>query len=208
METQDTERTRGRPRLTERRREQTRVEIAVEAARLFLERGVAKTSADDIAAAAGVARRTFWHYFSTKEEAVLPLLVQSLDRITAALERRPAEEPLLAALGQAMTDISEAPVDADVVGLVRLSGEQPGVRRVWLQATSDMETHMAAVISGRLGLAADDMSVRMQAAMITGAIRIMSEEYAWHGESYGENARTILEKALRLVADGFSSDSR
>lgn len=179
----------------------------MEAARLFLERGVAKTSADDIAAAAGVARRTFWHYFSTKEEAVLPLLVQSLDRITAAFERRPAGESLLEALGQAMTDIPEDAVDEDVVGVVRLAGEQPGLRRVWLQAISDMETHMAAVISGRLGVDADDMSVRMQAAMITGAIRIMSEEYAWHGESYGENARTILDKALRLVADGFSVDS-
>lgn len=41
----------GRPPLTERRRAETRMEIADEAVRLFVERGVAGTTAEDIAAA-------------------------------------------------------------------------------------------------------------------------------------------------------------
>jgi AcrR family transcriptional regulator len=203
------QRTSGRPRLTERRREQTRAEIATEAARLFLENGVAGTSAEDIAEAAGISRRTFWHYFATKEEAVAPLLARSIGRVTEAFECRPEDEPLLEALAQAMTGNAERDAEVpDVVGIVRLTREEPGLRRVWLQATSDMETRMAEVIARRLGADPEGMAIRVQAAMITGAIRIMGEEYAWRGDAYGENAHDILEEVLRLVSEGFSAASR
>lgn len=209
MASQGTQRTSGRPRLTERRREQTRAEIATEAARLFLEKGVAGTSADDIAEAAGISRRTFWHYFATKEEAVAPLLTRSLGRVTEALGRRPEDEPLVEALAQAMIGNAMRDAEAwDLVGLVRLTRDEPGLRRVWLQATSDMETRMAEVLARRLGADPEGMAIRIQAAMITGAIRIMAEEYAWHGDRYGENAGDILEEALRLVSEGFSSSSQ
>ncbi|RYE73640.1 MAG: TetR family transcriptional regulator, partial [Hyphomicrobiales bacterium] len=54
-------------------RENTRLELSRHAARLFLERGVADTTGDDIAAAAGVATRTLWRHFRSKESAVEPL---------------------------------------------------------------------------------------------------------------------------------------
>lgn len=71
-----------------------------------------------------------------------------------------------------------------------------------------METRMADVIARRLGADSEGMAIRVQAAMITGAIRIMGEEYAWRGDGYGENARDIMEEALRLVSEGFSAASR
>ncbi|MFC4508095.1 MULTISPECIES: TetR/AcrR family transcriptional regulator [Streptomyces] len=208
MATQQAQPKRGRPRLTERRREQNRAEIAAEAARLFLEQGVANTSVEDIAEAAGASRRTFWHYFSTKEEAVAPLLVRALSRATEAFEARPEEEPLLEALGRAMISIARDGIDSNVVGIIRLAREEPGLRRAWLQATSDMETRMVDVIARRLGVDSHGLAIRVQAAMITSAIRIMAEEYAWHGDEYGDNVRSILEKTLHLVTEGFSSASQ
>lgn len=64
----------ARPSLTDRRRAETQLEIAITAAALFAERGVEGTGAEEIARASGVALRTFYRYFRTKEEAVAPLL--------------------------------------------------------------------------------------------------------------------------------------
>lgn len=60
------------PSLTERRKAATRMEIARAAAGLFVKRGLKATRAEDIAQAAGIAPRTFYRYFATKEEAVAP----------------------------------------------------------------------------------------------------------------------------------------
>ncbi len=53
--------------LTERRKAATRMEIARAAAGLFVSRGLKATRAEDIAQAAGIAPRTFYRYFATKE---------------------------------------------------------------------------------------------------------------------------------------------
>ncbi|TDC35452.1 TetR/AcrR family transcriptional regulator [Kribbella albertanoniae] len=204
---EETPAVRGRPRLTARRREQTRVEIAVEASRLFIERGPANTSVDDIAAAAGISRRTFWHYFSTKEEAVAPVLLRSLNRTADAFERRPVGETLLEALGGALAELSGTDLDvAEVVGIVGLTREEPALRRVWLQATSDLEGRIAIAIANRTGSGSLRLEVRVQAAMIVAAVRITAEEYAWHGEEYREQL-SIVQETLRLVAEGFLPDA-
>jgi AcrR family transcriptional regulator len=50
-----------------RKRQQTRQRIADAGLRLFLEHGFEATTLDAIAEAAGIARRTFFHYFDSKE---------------------------------------------------------------------------------------------------------------------------------------------
>jgi AcrR family transcriptional regulator len=50
-----------------RKRQQTRQLIADAGLRLFLEHGFEATTLDAIAEAAGIARRTFFHYFDSKE---------------------------------------------------------------------------------------------------------------------------------------------
>ena len=53
----------------ERKKARTRETLAEVSLELFLERGFEATTADDIAAASGISRRTFFRYFPTKEAA-------------------------------------------------------------------------------------------------------------------------------------------
>lgn len=53
------------------RRRQTHDVIARAAVRLALERGASSVTVDEIAAAAGVSRRTFFNYFPCKEDALV-----------------------------------------------------------------------------------------------------------------------------------------
>jgi len=79
----------GRPPLTERRRAAIRVEIARQAVRLFTSKGVAGTSAGEIAAAAGLSVRTLWRHVPNKESAVWPLLTAGIETVARLLRAWP-----------------------------------------------------------------------------------------------------------------------
>src|ERR1700687_5164382 len=62
--------TAGMPGLRQRKQQQTRERLTRMAMALFLERGFEATTLDDIAAAADISRRSFFHYFASKEDVV------------------------------------------------------------------------------------------------------------------------------------------
>lgn len=71
--------------------------LADAAARLFLEQGYDAVSVDDIAAAAGVSRRTFFRLFPRKEAVFFADHTDRLERLRVALCRRHGETPYDAA---------------------------------------------------------------------------------------------------------------
>ncbi|HEV8363402.1 MAG TPA: TetR family transcriptional regulator [Gemmatimonadaceae bacterium] len=75
--------------LRARKKARTEQSIVDAAMRLFGRKGFAVTTVDEIAAAAGIGRRTFFRYFPTKEDIVLD--PRRLDRAfaRAALRERP-----------------------------------------------------------------------------------------------------------------------
>lgn len=79
----------------------TRENLASAAIKLFLAKGFERTTADEIAEEAGVARRTFFRYFRAKEDAVLPDHDGCLDRVHELLERSGDAIDPLAALHRA-----------------------------------------------------------------------------------------------------------
>ena len=73
-----------------------REKIASAASGLFMERGIAATSMDDIAKAAGYSKATLYVYFGNKEEIVGILVLESMKKlygyITSALDGQEATE--------------------------------------------------------------------------------------------------------------------
>lgn len=69
-----------------------RRELAAAAMELFSTKGYEATTVDEIAAAAGVARRTFFRHFRSKEEAIFPDHDDTLVRVEAVLNAAPAHE--------------------------------------------------------------------------------------------------------------------
>ncbi len=96
----DGPRARSGPRLPDRTAQgRDPDEIARAAARLFVGQGLQATRAEDIARAAGIAPRTFYRYFATKEEAVAPLYALGAERWAQAVREAPAELSQPEALG-------------------------------------------------------------------------------------------------------------
>jgi AcrR family transcriptional regulator len=91
--------------LREHARGAVRDEVMRRAWLLFAEQGFAATTVDQIAAASGMSRRTFFRYFGGKDELILERLQEAGGRIAAALGRRPAEEVPWTALRAALDEV-------------------------------------------------------------------------------------------------------
>ncbi|MDR6974817.1 AcrR family transcriptional regulator [Streptomyces sp. 3330] len=141
--------------LTERRKAATRMEIARAAAGLFVSRGLKATRAEDIALAAGIAPRTFYRYFATKEEAVAPLYAAGAQRWAEAVREAPAGLTVPEALEHAVqhTLVPGRGVSAAswewVRTLIRLAGASPALGKVWAEVCHTSEATLAEVLAER-----------------------------------------------------------
>ncbi len=133
------------PSLTERRKAATQLDIAHAAAELFATRGPEATTAEEIARRAGVALRTFYRYFRSKQDAVGPLLTVGADRWRALLAQAPpgaAPGPALReAVEQALATPDPQAVEAllQTRGLLRAAADDPALRAVWYRVNQESE---------------------------------------------------------------------
>lgn len=80
--------------MRERTRRLAQMELTAVAQDLFLEHGYEQTTVDQIAAAAGMSKRTFFRYFPSKDDLVIGKYDLFGDRMAEALDARPADEPV------------------------------------------------------------------------------------------------------------------
>ncbi|MFB7219736.1 TetR/AcrR family transcriptional regulator [Streptomyces sp. NPDC056227] len=172
------------PSLTERRKAATQLDIARAAAALFAERGPDGTTAEDIAHRAGVALRTFYRYFRSKQDAVGPLLSGGAERWRALLDATGPGVPPAEALEAAVTD-ALSPRDEHATeqlgwtrGLLRAAQDDPALRAVWYRVNQDSEERLLPVLARLAGEGADPLEVRLAAAAATDAVRVALEAWA------------------------------
>ncbi len=145
--------------LTERRKAETRMEIARAAARLFVHQGLRATRAEDIAHAAGIAPRTFYRYFATKEESVAPLYAAGARRWAEAVHAAPAHLSVPEALEHAVRETFTPGAGVSPASwewartLIRLADASPALRKVWAEVCQASETTLAEIFAARTGSA-------------------------------------------------------
>lgn len=107
-----------------------RRELAAAAMELFATKGYEATTVDEIAAAAGVARRTFFRHFRSKEEAIFPDHDDTLVRAEAVLNAAPAHEHPLDTVCRGIKEVMKmyAASPAVSVARYRLTREVPTLR--------------------------------------------------------------------------------
>ncbi len=86
----------------ERKRQQTQQRIAETGMRMFVEKGFEATTLDAIAEAAGIARRTFFHYFDSKEALLFAYEDRAKEGVRRALAGMPNDMPPFEAMRAAL----------------------------------------------------------------------------------------------------------
>jgi AcrR family transcriptional regulator len=183
-------------------REGAHIDVARSAARLFLKKGVAATSGDEIAEAAGISKRTLWRYFRTKESCIEPLFALTSQHFAARLRNWPfdisVERFLEINYDFSKMEKQELEDSALVVHLIAGLEEEPALLEPWFMSTRTTEELMAGVIASRLDLSPKDFEVKLCAATVAAAMRIIDETVSRAAVKYGQ-VPTLAETNDRLA---------
>lgn len=145
--------------------------------RLFLEKGFEATTLDEIADAAGVSRRSLFHYFGSKEEIVFSTKADFPGMVVEAINRRPAEEPLLDMVENAMTDMATRYEGTQAKAFARLIANTPALSAGDQAKYEKVERVLAKALAARKGRPEDDIACRITAATAIGIMKLATE--AW-----------------------------
>jgi AcrR family transcriptional regulator len=183
-----------------RKRRATNTRIAAAAARLAGQQGIANTTVDQIAAAAEVARATFFRYYDTKESAVAEgITCPWLTMVTDAIARQPARLRAKAALVAAFGELAEQfPAHHDQIReLARLTRSSPTLGAWTAQAYQRYENAIAEHLAPRFPtLTEHDPRPRLLAALTMAAVRICLDDWIEHGGSLPD----LLHQALNTIS--------
>jgi len=94
-----------------RRRVTSRGELEQVAFELFAVHGFEMTTVDEIAAAAGIGRRTFFRYFPSKNDVPWGMFEVELERMRRRLKECPRDVPLMDAIRVALVDFNRVEPD-------------------------------------------------------------------------------------------------
>ncbi|AZF53167.1 Putative TetR-family transcriptional regulator [Pseudomonas sp. R4-34-07] len=147
----------------ERKKLMLRDALISAAYKLFAEKGFDETRVEDITEEVDVSARTFFRYFSCKEDVVLDYQEAEHQEFIAALGERPPHEPVVTALRHAAVEVVRScekgsyGFDADrFMTLQELLRSHPLIRAKTLQNGVSRRDSIVALIAGRMGVDAEN----------------------------------------------------
>ena len=190
----------ARPPLSDRRKAQTRLEIAQSALDLFVRDGYDAVSAEAIAAEAGVSLRTFYRYFQAKDEVLSPIVTRGTETLAARFADRPGDETLAEAFAAAFREMRARAGSERAPRLIPLFKEVPVLRARWLADLRTIESAFSAVVKQRTATPLSDAEAGLTGAILATALRIALERAASGDESAA--APELLDEILARLRVG------
>ena len=187
---------RGRPPGTSRR------ELELIALRLFTDQGFEATTIEQIAAEAGVSKRTFFRYFSSKGSVLWSDFDHEVSTIRAALAQVPAEVPMMDAIRRAVVaanhygppDVPELRLRMNLIGTVPALQSSAAVHYgAWEQAISDFA-------ATRIGQPAESLYPLAVGRATLAACRAAYDRWSARADA---DLPFYLDAALAALAAGF-----
>ena len=190
------------PGLRERHKESTRRELSNLGLELFLKQGFTHTTIEHIVEPLGVARRTFFRYFKTKEDLIFLWHDEKTHELVDELRGRPDHEGPLDAVRETLaTTLLRYDANPDMAfALVRLLKETPALLAKGCEKRMDREVSLAAALVEReseTGLSM--LKARIIVGAVTSAWTAALDE--WYADCGRQNLRSIVARAFSLVGE-------
>ncbi|MCD2186563.1 TetR/AcrR family transcriptional regulator [Actinomycetospora soli] len=191
----------------ERKKLATRAALSEAAVALSLEHGLEHVTIEQIADAADVSLRTFFNYFSSKEEAVVAGDSARGDALVELVRERPAAESVLTALRTAVVEHVDELAGDDQLDALRMMRRTPSLLPHQLAAYAARERELAVVIAERLGeRLPDDGSVGLRAALaaavVMAGVRVVMQRWTDGGTRDRDVLRASLGEMFDQLAAG------
>lgn len=190
--------------IRERTRRLVQTELTSVAQDLFVAQGYDGTTVDQIAAAAGMSKRTFFRYFPSKDDLVIGKYDLFADRMAEALDERPADEPVWESLRRVF-DITLDYVQDDhqrarnetMDEIVRST---PQLYARYLEKMQRVQELLIGRVALRLTDREYDPSDPRPAAIVGAAFACMqAARQAWFASDRSEEFGTYLDSAISTV---------
>lgn len=184
--------------IRERTRRLAQTELTSVAQDLFLSQGYEATTVDQIAAAAGMSKRTFFRYFPSKDDLVIGKYDLFGDRMADAFDSRPADEPVWESLRRVF-DITLEYVQDDRQrarndAMDRIVQSTPQLTARYLEKLQRVQVLLTGRVAARLGLSADDAH---PAAIVGAAFACMQAARAsWLDSDQAEPFDAALDRVM------------
>ena len=183
----------GRPPVT------TRLEIERVAFALFARQGFDETTVEDIAAGAGISRRTFFRYFGSKNDVVWGDFDAGLQHFADVLQNADPDQPWMDALRVAVVDFNS--LDAELVPLHRdrmdLILHVPALQAYATLMYARWRDVVTQFVAERTGERPDDLHPRLVGHTALAAAVAAYEQ--WLAEPDADLA-DLLDEAMRWLA--------
>ena len=187
----------GRPPAT------TEAELSHIALELFASKGFEATTVDDIAAAAGIGRRTFFRYFASKNDLPWGDFDTHLEWMRDHLAGMPDDVPLMEAVRLAVLEFNAIPPDEVPYHRERMELllSVPSLRAYATLRYASWREVVAEFAALRLGVAADCSQPQAIAWAVLGIALSSYEQWLAHPD---EDLAGLLDSSLRMLNRGFS----
>jgi len=139
--------------LRERKKQRTREALIDAAHALFCANGFEATTIDQIAEAVEVSSRTFFRYFTSKEDVAVALADEQITAVLEAFAAQPADLPVLTALRTAAVDVIRAyETDTRFHSLQNLISVSPALTAARIERATARFDEAAQLIAARMGV--------------------------------------------------------
>lgn len=191
------------------RGERTRRQLIESALELFADRGYDATTVGDIAARAGVAERSFFHHFASKDDVLFDGYAERLSEGTARFRSAAEGGSLWKALVAASEPIINAVEEHPDVFLLRsrLYSCAGGLRATMLRINEDWIELLVNEVARHLGVARHaHLGARVAASLVNSANRAAID--TWAASDGRRPFRPIALEALHLIEPSVSAIER
>jgi AcrR family transcriptional regulator len=183
--------------LRARKRRETMERITQAGIRLFLERGYEATTLDDIAAAAAISRRTFFHYFKSKDDILISLQSGMGTMIADAIRKAPPGTQPIHAVRDAVIEVCAAVPPDDMLAIDRLMRSSQTVQARKQASYVEQERVLLAALRERWPQSGRKPALQLVAMIAMGAIRLSTE--AFNREVGARSMPTLLREAFDML---------
>ncbi|MBT2523857.1 TetR family transcriptional regulator [Arthrobacter sp. ISL-28] len=190
--------------IRERTRRLAQTELTAVAQDLFAAQGYDNTTVDQIAAAAGMSKRTFFRYFPSKDDLVIGKYDLFADRMAEALDARPKNEPVWESLRR-MFDITLDYVQdehqrARSEAMDAIVRSTPQLYARYLEKMQRVQELLIGRIAVRLNDDEHDPSDPRPAAIVGAAFACMqAARHAWFASDRSEAFGSYLDDAMATL---------